>query len=117
MEFFINQNSTLPILKMEPVVDGISESYRTLIENLDNAIIRFSMKDEKNGIQKIFMNPAHIVQKLKNNPDVPTDYYIYYKWKENDTKIKGRFIGEFSIVLLNGELISPIRENLYINII
>jgi hypothetical protein len=102
---------------MEPVVDGISESYRNLIENLDNAIIRFSMKDEKNGIQKIFMNPAHIVQKLKNNPDVPTDYYIYYKWKENDTKIKGRFIGEFSIVLLNGELISPIRENLYINII
>ena len=41
MEFFINQNSTLPILKMEPVVDGISESYRNLIENLDNAIIRF----------------------------------------------------------------------------
>ena len=117
MEFFINQNSTLPILKMEPVIDGKSDSYKNIIEILDNAIIRFSMKNEANGIQKIFMNQAYIVQKLKNNPDSPWEYYLYYKWNSNDTKIKGRFIGEFSIVLENGELISPIRENLYINII
>ena len=43
---------------MEPVVDGRSDSYKNIIEILDNAIIRFSMKDEKNGIQKIFMNQA-----------------------------------------------------------
>ncbi len=117
MEFFINQNSTLPILKMEPVIDGKSDSYKNIIEILDNAIIRFSMKNEANGIQKIFMNQAYIVEKFKNNPDTPWEYYLYYKWNANDTKIKGRFIGEFSIVLENGELITPIRENLYINII
>ena len=32
MEFFINQNSTLPILKMEPVIDGKSDSYKNIIE-------------------------------------------------------------------------------------
>jgi hypothetical protein len=34
-----------------------------------------------------------------------------------DTNKKGRFVGQFSIILENGELISPISENLYINII
>lgn len=102
---------------MEPVVDGRTDAYKNIIEILDNANIRFSMIDEKNGIHKIFMNQAYIVEKLKNNPDNPTEYYLYYKWATNDTKTKGRFIGEFSIVLQNGELISPIRENLYINIV
>jgi hypothetical protein len=117
MEFFIKQGATLPILKMEPVIDGRSDSYKNIIEILDNAIIRFSMRREDNGIQKIFMNQAYIVEKLKNNPDNPTEYYIYYKWNANDTNKKGRYYGEFSIVLESGELISPIRENLYINII
>ena len=32
-------------------------------------------------------------------------YYIIYKWSERDTRKKGRFLGEFSIVTESGELI------------
>jgi hypothetical protein len=51
------------------------------------------------------------------NPDAPTEYYIYYRWAARDTNRKGRYIGEFSVLNDLGELIAPIRETLYINII
>jgi hypothetical protein len=117
MEFFIQQNSTLPILKMDVVRDGRTDSWKEFYSVLDNATIRFSMKSEDNGIQKIFMKNAHITEKNRSNVDSPREYYIYYKWSARDTNKKGRFIGEFSIVLENGELIAPIVSNLYINII
>ena len=63
------------------------------------------------------MNNAFITEKTQENPDSTIEYYIYYKWLSRDTKRKGRYIGEFSIINSMGELIAPIRENLYINII
>ena len=117
MEFFIKQNSELPILKMGVVRDGRTDSWKLFDSDLDNATIRFSMKEESTGIPKIVMNNAFITEKLLDNPDAPTEYYIYYKWTLRDTRRKGRFIGEFSIINSMGELIAPIRENLYINII
>ena len=43
MEFFINQNSTLPILKMDVVLDGRTDAFKEFYSILDNANIRFSM--------------------------------------------------------------------------
>lgn len=117
MEFFIKQNSELPILKMGVVRDGRTDSWKLFDSDLDNATIRFSMKEESTGIPKIVMNNAFITEKLLDNPDAPTEYYIYYKWTLRDTRRKGRFIGEFSIINSMGELIAPIRERLYINIV
>jgi hypothetical protein len=117
MEFFIQQNATLPILKMEVVKDGRTDSWSNFNGVLENATLRFSMKNEETGIQKVFMKSSHITQKIKVNPDSNREYYIYYLWDQRDTSKKGRYIGEFSIILENGELISPIREVLYINII
>ena len=116
MEFFIKQNSELPILKMKVVKDGRTDSWKLFDADLDTATIRFSMKNEINGIPKILMNNAYIVQKTKAHPDSLTEYYIYYKWTKRDTKQKGRYVGEFHITNSTGELIAPIRENLYINI-
>ena len=117
MDFFIRQNSDLPILIMEIVNDGRTHNYKDFNAVLDNATIRFSMKKESDGIQKIFMNNAHITDKIQENPDAPKEYYIYYKWTSRDTNEKGRFLGEFSIETEEGELIGPIREPLFINII
>lgn len=117
MEFFIKQNSDLPVLKMDVVRDGRTNSANEFYSILDNANIRFSMKSENDGIQKIFMKPAYLTEKQRTHPDSPREYYIYYKWTAKDTNKKGRYIGEFLIELGNGELITPIRENLYINII
>ena len=117
MEFFIKQNSELPILKMSVVKDGRTDAWKTFDADLDNATIRFSMKELSTGIPKIVMNNAFITEKTQENPDAPKEYYIFYKWSLRDTKRKGRFIGEFSIINSMGELIAPSRENLYINII
>jgi hypothetical protein len=117
MEFFIQQDSTLPILKMDVVRDGRTESWKEFYSILDNATLRFSMINEGDGVQKIFMDDAYLVEKERTHPDSPVQYYIYYKWKNRDTSKKGRFIGQFSIILENGELVTPIRENLYINIV
>jgi len=116
MEFFIRQNSELPILIMEIVNDGRTQSHLDFSDMLDNATIRFSMKRVSDGVQTIFMNNAYITEKIQQNPDAPTEYYIFYRWQKRDTRMKGRFIGEFSVITEAGELIAPIRENLYINI-
>ena len=116
MEFFIKKNSESPILIMEIVQDGRTLNYKNFQEQLVNATIRFSMKRESDGLQKIIMNNAYITDKLLNNPDSPKEYYIYYKWTSRDTNEKGRFIGEFTITTEDGNLICPIREPLYINI-
>ena len=117
MEFFIHQNTTLPILKMDVIRDGRTDSWKDFYEILDNANIRFSMKNLDNGIQKIFMSPAYVTEKNRTNPDSPRQYYIYYKWTQKDTNKKGRYIGEFYVGLEGGDLFSPIASNLYINII
>jgi hypothetical protein len=117
MEFFIQQNSTLPIIKMDVVLDGRTDASKEYYSILDNATLRFSMVCEDDGIQKIFMNDAYLTEKYRRNLDAPREYYIYYKWKEKDTNKKGRFLGQFLVQLENGDLVSPIRENLYINII
>jgi K+/H+ antiporter YhaU regulatory subunit KhtT len=117
MEFYINQNDTSPILKMEVINDGRTKSHKTFNEDLDNAIIKFSMKDTSNGMMRVIMNNAYITKKNTENPDSPKEYYIFYKWLERDTKYKGRFLGEFHITNSTGELISPISEPLYINIV
>ena len=117
MEFYIKQNTNLPIIKMDVVMDARTDAYEEMNSILDNATFRFSMVNEDTGLYKIFMKDAYLTTKDKRNPDSPWEFYIYYKWGSKDTNTKGRFIGEFLVVLENGELVSPIREELYINII
>jgi hypothetical protein len=117
MEFFIKQNSELPILKMEVIKDGRTQVHKSFNEDLDNAIIKFSMKDLSNGSSKIVMNNAYITTKNLINPDAPKEYYIFYKWTKRDTNKKGRFMGEFYIENSMGDMVGPISENLYINIV
>ena len=52
MEFFIKQNSELPILKMEVVRDGRTESWKLFDSDLDNATMRLSLK-------KLRITPIH----------------------------------------------------------
>jgi hypothetical protein len=117
MEFFIKQNSTLPIIKMDVILDGKTDAGKDFYSILDNATLRFSMVCEDDDIQKIFMKEAYLTEKYRRNFDSPREYYIYYKWIQKDTNKKGRFVGQFLVQLEEGELVSPIAENLYINII
>lgn len=115
MEFFIKKNANLPVLKMQVVKDGRSD-YMSFMESLEFSSIYFSMSDASTGIQKIVSSPASIVPLISNEPGAPVEYYIYYQFKSRDTNKVGRFIGQFLIKNDEGNLILPLREELYINI-
>ena len=126
--FYINQNSELPILRMELIDDGRYEFIKTDKFNnaIQNAAITFSMWDEQ-GILKISNAPCSII--LSEDRGCEDRYIIEYKWKKHDTKKKGQFKGRFDIKFNDdikdenysnpypsGDLIMPIYEDLIIMI-
>ena len=122
--FYINQNATLPTLRVELVNDGRFDFLKAgkFYNAIQNAEITFSMEDE-NGTLKVSDSPCNIV--LAQEKSCEDRYIIEYKWKERDTKKKGKFKGQFKIKFNNdiyeegvtypdGTLIVPIYEDIYI---
>jgi hypothetical protein len=114
MEFFIKKNATLPVLKMQVVKDGRS-GYDQFMNDLIISSIYFSMIDVQTGIPKIVSAPADIVGLILPEGST-TEYYIYFKFTSRDTNTPGRYQGQFLIKNDEGNLILPLREELYINI-
>jgi hypothetical protein len=115
MEFFIKKNATLPILKLQVIQDGRSE-YNNFMKLLETSSIFFSMVNIETGIPKIMSKPAGIVSKTFDDPNTPTEYYIYYQFTSSDTNILARYEGQFLIKNDDGNLILPIREQLFLNV-
>ena len=114
MEFYIKQNANLPLLKMQVVKDGRA-GYLELMEALELSTIYFSMIDVETGIPKIVSAPCSIVPLILPLGATP-EYYVYYRFTERDTNTPGRYEGQFLIKNDEGNLILPIREQLFINI-
>jgi hypothetical protein len=114
MEFFIKKNATLPVLKMQVVKDGRS-GYLQLMQDLEVSTIFFTMVEVETGIPKIVSAPAEIVNLILPEGSDP-EYYIYFKFTARDTNTPGRYQGQFLIKNDEGNLILPIREELYINV-
>lgn len=123
-EFYINQYSTLPTLRMELIEDG-RHDYNKFFEAIQNADITFTMVNLDTGITKIAKAPCYI--KRKEGDGCVEQYVICYDWKERDTKEKGVFKGMFTINFSRnlkndnytypiGTLEMPIRDDLYITI-
>ena len=123
-EFYINQNSTLPTLRMELIEDG-RHDYNKFFEVIQNADITFTMVNLDTGVTKIAKSPCYI--KRKEGDGCVEQYVICYNWKERDTKEKGVFKGLFTIKFSDklkndnytypsGTLEMPIRDDLYITI-
>jgi hypothetical protein len=116
MEFFINKNADLPLLKMQVVKDGRVD-FDEMTNLIENSIIYFSMKNNLTGSYKILNSIGGFVEKTFIEPNAKVEYYIYYKFSPNDTSESGRYEGEFSLMSDDGTLILPIKEKLYINIV
>jgi hypothetical protein len=114
MEFYIKKNATLPVLKMQVVKDGRA-GYLELMQSLEVSSIYFSMVDVETGIPKIVSAPCEIVNLILPE-GAAAEYYIYFKFTNYDTDTVGRYQGQFLIKNDEGNLILPIREELYINI-
>jgi|TARA_R110001583_G_scaffold49540_1_gene155047 hypothetical protein len=117
MDFYIRKNSTEPVLKMKVIEDGKND-YGNLHDKLANSSIKFSMRDYNTGVYKILNRSGSIVSLTNVDVNAPTEYYIFYRFREQDTNTPGRYQGEFSIYFNDdcAELIVPIRDNLFINI-
>ena len=127
-EFFINQHSVNPVLRMELVYDGKFDYKKSHLFNnaIQNADVTFSMKNIENNTLKISKAKAEIV--VANNESCETKYLLQYKWKERDVKEKGTYKAWFEIVFYDdiyeenveypsGNFIIPIEEELIINIL
>jgi hypothetical protein len=115
MIFNIRKNASLPVLKMQVVKDGTNDisDFMSLIESSD---IFFSMKNMEDGSYKIINSNGGFVEKTFLDPNDKTEYYVYYRFSENETNLPGTYEGEFIFKNDNGTQILPIREKLIINI-
>ena len=99
---------------MQVVKDGRA-GYLQLMQDLEVSTIYFSMVNVETGIPKITSAPCYITNLILPEGATP-EYYIYFKFTEYDTDTPGRYQGQFLIKNDEGDLILPIREELYINI-
>jgi hypothetical protein len=122
MEFFIRQNATDPILKMRLVDDGKNDksSFNELLENSD---ITFEMFDVKTLEYKILNGVCNITTRNKKFNNTTDEYYITYRFTEDNTSEKGRYEAIITVQFYDessnptNKLIVPIKEKLFINII
>jgi len=117
MEFNINKNSTLPVLKLELIKDGRND-FQKFHEKVQNAIIYFTMTDVITGVKKI-AKKITTIEEVVPKSCVGDEFYLIYQFNAKETSVSGRYVGQFEIVFLDnsGTLIVPIHENLYINIL
>ena len=107
MEFTIGQNSTLPLLKLQVVNDGI-ENYNSMMEFIERSSIFFTMVDTTNEIPKVYTKPAGFVEKLGLDPNATPEYYVYYRFEPEETNKVGRYEGQFMFINDSGTLVLPI---------
>ena len=121
MEFNIRQGSTEPILKMRLIDDGKNDK-SSFNELLENSNITFEMFDVVTEEYKILNGQCSLTTRIKKFNQTTDEYYIIYKFVDDDTSTKGRYEGKITIQFLNTslqpttKLIVPIKEKLFINI-
>ena len=116
MDFYINKNSTLPVMKLDVIQDGRYDA-KGIYELIQNSNIYFSMSELETGVKVIGKRPALCIPKYSECGY--DEYYIGYQFSERETKKPGTYVGQFTIEFLNGygTLIVPIREELYIHVL
>ena len=117
MDFFINKNSTLPVLKLELIQDGRND-FEKFFEKIQNANIYFSMSDVVTGVKRIGLKSATL-SLVTPESCVAEEYYLTYQFSSQETSRAGRYNAQFTIEFLDGTgtLIVPIKDELYINVL
>lgn len=122
MEFFIRQGASEPILKLRLVDDGKNDksSFNDLLENSEITFEMFNVKTEQ---YQVLNGECLLTTRTKKYDQTTDEYYITYRFTEDNTSVKGRYEGIITIQFLDvssnptNKLIVPIKEKLYINIV
>lgn len=101
MDFYIKQNSELPILELRPVKNKFFDELASAIKT---AYVTFSMYDDKDCFKILNKsaviefntkdNNYHSLEDTARNGD---DFRIQYKFTKKDTSKSGTFTGLFKI--------------------
>ena len=75
MDFFINQNSTLPILKLELIRDGRND-YKKFHDMIQNSDITFCMTELSTGIKRIGNKNALCILKETDENSLSEEYKV-----------------------------------------
>ena len=122
MEFNIRQGATEPILKMRLIDDGKNDK-SSFNDMLENCTITFDMFDVKTGQPHILNGACSLTTRIKKYDQTTDEYYIVYRFSEEDTSVAGKFEGKITIQFLDtnqnatSKLIVPLKEKLYVNIL
>ena len=118
MEFFIKKGATMPYLELELLQDGIYDKNK-FYDEIQNAVATISMQNTQCGTKAIICRPVEIVDICNKCNNCPTEFRLVYKFREKDTRKKGRYEATIEIDFLDGcgKLIVPIHEPLYVNVI
>lgn len=122
MDFYIRQGATDPILKLRLIDDGKNDKsqFNDLLENAD---ITFDMYSLDTNEPIILGGECMLTTRNKKYNQTSDEYYITYRFNEEQTEVKGKFEGVVTIQFLDtnaeptNKLILPIREKLIINIV
>ena len=121
MEFFIRQNSTTPILKLQLIDDGKNDM-SSFNDQLENAVITFEMSDSVTDEPFVLNGQCNITMRNQKYNQTTTEYYIIYNFTSDQTARVGKYEGKVNVQFRDTDLnptntlILPVREKLYINI-
>lgn len=122
MEFFIRQGSTDPIIKLKLIDDGKNDK-SSFNELLINSEITFEMFDVNTDEYIVLNGVCLLTNKTKKFANTNDEYFITYRFTEEQTSKRGRYEGVVTIQFLDTnrqpttKLLLPIQEKLFINII
>lgn len=122
MEFFIRQGSTDPIIKLKLIDDGKNDK-SSFNELLINSEITFEMFDVKTEEYVVLNGMCLLTYKTKKFANTNDEYFITYRFTEEQTSKRGRYEGVVTIQFLDTnrqpttKLLLPIQEKLFINVV
>jgi hypothetical protein len=107
MEFNIRKKATLPYLEVDLHKSGRLD-YNLKNTNLSGSTIFLYMKNVETGVYKIAKGVC--VYSQQNNS-------IYYQFTKKNSSEAGRFEVEFKVSNNQGEIILPLTEKLFVNVL
>ena len=106
-----------------PSADDINIGLQRLNDLIESSDITFEMYDVKTGEYVVLDGECSITNRIKKFDNTTDEYYIIYRFTEQQTDRTGRFEGKFIVQFLDEyenpttKLILPIREKLHVNIV
>ena len=115
MEFYIKQNSTLPILKMEIIKDGRSDfNLNSFLSGSSTFLISLYNKITD---RFLFASKECYVSSEYSEFEGKNLYYLNYQFTNKDTLRTGRYEVQVSITSDQGVILLPLQDKYYVNVL